>query len=574
MNCRSVALIALLAAASVEAQAQSPQGTDAPRPTRFIPVSGTLTAGGGAAVGGPVTVTFSLHQSQEGGIPIWSETQQLQADPTGRYATYLGATSPLPQAAFDQEKARWLGVEVNGHAQPRVMLVAVPYALRAVDADTLGGKPVSSFLLTDASRHAVRADGSAVDGAAVDGTGIPNQLVKWVGGSTVSSSIITESPANRIGIGTTDPDEGGLLQSKVTIRSPDTLTALAVANQAGTPRWALNTYADGSVISFDRATGSYLPGWMQRGGRVGISAVDPTGGGVVDSKLTVRNVDNNTGFAILNESNARRFALNTLGGGGWQMYDGANNTWNVGLRQIGGLVSIGTGISNAKLTVVGADTAIQAESTTGFGVAGSSVSGVGATGQSNSGVGVFAVSQSSYALYVSGSGPVQAAFVGTGSVGIGTQTPSDKLQVTGDIRVGTGTTGCVRDADATVIAGTCSSDRRFKNHITPFAASLDQVARLQPVHFYWRSAEFPDKHFGASESYGLIAQDVEDVLPELVTADEHGDKAVRYSALPFHMLQAIKELKAKNDGLEAENAALRSMLADIDARLRRVEDKK
>ena len=64
-----------------------------------------------------------------------------------------------------------------------------------------------------------------------------------------------------------------------------------------------------------------------------------------------------------------------------------------------------------------------------------------------------------------------------GNVGIGTfnaiPTIADKLQVFGDIRVGTtGTNGCVKNFAGTGLIGTCSSDRRFKKDITPFAPML------------------------------------------------------------------------------------------------------
>jgi hypothetical protein len=137
------------------------------------------------------------------------------------------------------------------------------------------------------------------------------------------------------------------------------------------------------------------------------------------------------------------------------------------------------------------------------------------------------------------------------NIGINKDTPLDVLDVNGDIRVGFSTIGCVKDSDATVISGVCSSDARMKRNIAPFAASLDKVARLQPVHFDWRVDEFPDRHFGTSRSFGLIAQEVEKVLPEMVTEDEHGYKAVKYNLLPLLNTQAIKELKAEN-GLLAE----------------------
>jgi hypothetical protein len=97
----------------------------------------------------------------------------------------------------------------------------------------------------------------------------------------------------------------------------------------------------------------------------------------------------------------------------------------------------------------------------------------------------------------------------------------------------------------------------------PFASSLEKVTRLQPVTFRWRSDEFPDKHFGVNQSFGLIAQDVGEVLPELVTTDGNGYKAVKYNLLPFHMLQAIKDLKSENDDLKARLAALEAALATL-----------
>jgi FtsZ-binding cell division protein ZapB len=153
---------------------------------------------------------------------------------------------------------------------------------------------------------------------------------------------------------------------------------------------------------------------------------------------------------------------------------------------------------------------------------------------------------------------------GDGLVGIGTTQPADKLQVVGDLRVGIGTTGCVKDADGTVIAGTCSSDLRFKKDIAPFINVLDKLARLQPVYFNWRAAEFPNKHFGNALSYGLIAQDVEQVLPELVTKDEQGFRAVNYSKLPLLTIQAVKELRAENDALKQQNAALATRLEALE----------
>ena len=138
------------------------------------------------------------------------------------------------------------------------------------------------------------------------------------------------------------------------------------------------------------------------------------------------------------------------------------------------------------------------------------------------------------------------------SVGIGTSTPRDKLEVNGELRVA----DCVKNAAGNQIAGTCPSDERLKTNIEPFAPLLSQLVRLQPVHFNWRAADFPDYHFGSSRGYGLIAQQVEPVFPELVSPDKNGFKAVNYSELPLLMLEAIRELDAKNRALQSRIEAL------------------
>lgn len=136
-----------------------------------------------------------------------------------------------------------------------------------------------------------------------------------------------------------------------------------------------------------------------------------------------------------------------------------------------------------------------------------------------------------------------------GRVGIGIPGPQQMLDVAGNVRVGSfgGMTGCVEDRDGTLIAGNCGSDARFKRDIASFEPMLGKVASLRPVHYFWRGDEFPARGYGQRQSYGLVAQEVQDVLPELVTTDAEGYKAVNYSKLPLMAVQAIKELKAEND---------------------------
>jgi hypothetical protein len=116
---------------------------------RLINFSGILKDASGKPLTGNVTLTLSLYGDQEGGSPLWVETHTVQIDDQGRYSLLLGSTLPggLPLDLFTSGEAQWLGVQPQlpgAVEQPRVLLVGMPYALKASDADTLGGLPASS----------------------------------------------------------------------------------------------------------------------------------------------------------------------------------------------------------------------------------------------------------------------------------------------------------------------------------------------------------------------------------------------------------------------------------------------
>ncbi len=81
--------------------------------------------------------------------------QNVTPDEQGNYSVLLGTTKSegLSLELFSSGEPRWLGVQLQlpGEVeQPRVLLVSVPYALKAADAETLGGQPLSSFVLNAA----------------------------------------------------------------------------------------------------------------------------------------------------------------------------------------------------------------------------------------------------------------------------------------------------------------------------------------------------------------------------------------------------------------------------------------
>ena len=134
---------------NLSASSQPAAGT-VPRLIKFMGAVKDLT---GKVPTGVVGLTFSLYELPEGGSPLWVETQSLTLDSLGHYTALLGANSPegLPLDLFTSGKALWLGVQpqlAGQPEQPRVLLVAVPYALKSSDADTLGGLPASAYMLS------------------------------------------------------------------------------------------------------------------------------------------------------------------------------------------------------------------------------------------------------------------------------------------------------------------------------------------------------------------------------------------------------------------------------------------
>ena len=118
---------------------------------RLVKFNGTLQDAEGRPRTGAVGLTFAIYSEPNGGAPLWQEVQNVSLDQQGRYEVALGVTKSegVPVNLFTSGESRWLGVQalLPGEVeQSRVLLVSVPYALKAADAETLGGLPPAAFL--------------------------------------------------------------------------------------------------------------------------------------------------------------------------------------------------------------------------------------------------------------------------------------------------------------------------------------------------------------------------------------------------------------------------------------------
>ena len=115
---------------------------------------------------------------------------------------------------------------------------------------------------------------------------------------------------------------------------------------------------------------------------------------------------------------------------------------------------------------------------------------------------------------------------GNGNVGIKTANPSQRLHVIGNIL-----------ASGTVT----SSDERYKEGIQNLKNSTALLASIRPVAYNFRTAEFPEGQFDDKLHYGIIAQELETVLPNLVYTDLEGYKGINYTELIPLLIKSNQE---------------------------------
>jgi hypothetical protein len=160
------------------------------------------------------------------------------------------------------------------------------------------------------------------------------------------------------------------------------------------------------------------------------------------------------------------------------------------------------------------------------------------------------------ALAVQGSGSDRSVLFGNGMawfsnrVNIGGPQPLDICSddISNPILVVNGS-GIINEMSIT-------SDRRFKEDIKPLENTYSLIERLNPVKYSYKANEFKDKNFSAKPTYGFIAQEIKEVLPNIVTKGSDGYYSVNYIAIIPVLTQAIKEQQRTIKALEEKVTAL------------------
>ncbi|MEK7144403.1 MAG: tail fiber domain-containing protein [Patescibacteria group bacterium] len=389
------------------------------------------------------------------------------------------------------------------------------------------------------------------------GTTSPTALLGIQGAIGVNSSQLYLAANGKVGIGTTVTSN-----NEHTIIYLPNNKDLAGVNSGGAAAFPLIGMGSSDKITIDRdALGSTFGGNVGIGTTVANDKLDVAG----RIRISTNATSPGTNIASIYRGAATGLTLtgNTASTYSWDLVNNLGNDvlFNpVGttVASFGGSVGIGTVAPDFKLDVYGALGALRLNNPSGDLDTHLQVKDylwrliVGGTGTSY-GVGAGGLgftSGGTYALKLLGNYVTVPYSLG---VGMANNPGTYTLAVTGD---------------AWVTSGAWSgSDLRWKKNIQPITGALDTVMQLSGVSYLWRKDEFPQNNFDDKAHFGLIAQDVEKIVPELVTTGPDGYKGIDYNGLAPLLIGSTQELQRIIMNQQNEIEELKARVSDLENKM-------
>ncbi len=572
---RTTIVLALATLLSVSiCSAQQAATTSVPNLIRY---SGTLKDAQGAALSSStaVGVTFAIYKQQDGGAAVWMETQNVTPDGNGQYSVVLGSTTAtgLPDDLFSQQEQRWLGVQVQGQAeQARVLLVSVPYAFKAHEAETLGGLPPSAFVKAPPS----------------DGSGSASDTIASVNALRIASGIdaASGSPPPPLSTVFNAPCPAG------TVPSPNFVPLWFK------PAFAVNVICN-SVI-FQKPIGP--------AGNVGIGTTTPS------TKLDVNgSINSASDYEIgANTVLATNCANSNVSVGVLAGQGGCSNVTAGNFAGLGSSGSSNVAIGRLAGLTLGDDNVIIGDhaSFPGAGnnnvIIGAGAAVIDGVGDNNTFVGAnidFNARFTSSDIFIGHDSGTQGAVTNdiyldatcfpncdldhpeNNTTRIGTQGRQTDTYIAGINGSPHGTSGSVQEvcvgSDGKIWGQTpgttCMlSSRRFKEQIAGMGDSSSRLFQLRPVSFFYKPQYDDGSHL---LQYGLIAEEVAEVYPEMVAYDKDGQPlTVKYQMLTPMLLNELQKqhtvVAAQQDVIKTQQQQIQTQgqqIADLQQRLSRLE---
>jgi hypothetical protein len=575
----------------------------------YINFQGSLTDSAGTPVTDTHSMQFSLYADSSGGSPLWSETHTSVDVTDGLFRVFLGSINPFPDSAFFGHDL-WLETTIESEIlTPRTAMGSTPFGFHAVFADS------AAYALSSPATNAWMLSGNSSTTPGTDFIGttdnqelqikVNNSKVMTFYPNTTSPNIIAGCSQNLVGndvLGATISGGGDPSLAANYVSDRYGTVGGGRANRAGDGYGTVwdGAYAtvcggngniaggQGSVIcggENNEAQGDYsvISGgqWTDAVGNFsviggGYACYNSGNYGTVAGGQSCRaeadqaavcgggyNWSTSSG-AFIGGGNSNRatdtYSAITGGRGnyanGWCSITagGEYNTTDTSWTTIGGgrnntvSAECGTIAGGCFIVVDGSYGAIGGGSNNIASGIASAIPG----GMDNLAEGDYTVAMGRQAqavhdgsfVWADGSGSDytttsdnQFLIRAQGGVGIGTNNPQHQLDVAGGM-------GCMSLHEA--------SDVRLKSNITTISDALDKVSQIRGVEFEWnQNAETLGAAIG-QEQLGVVAQEVESILPQLVTTSNDGYKSVDYTKLIAVLVEAVKELQAENKALREE----------------------
>jgi len=133
------------------------------------------------------------------------------------------------------------------------------------------------------------------------------------------------------------------------------------------------------------------------------------------------------------------------------------------------------------------------------------------------------------------------------------------FSVNSDIRLQLNASGTLT-ASGDVVAYGSPSDARLKTIKEKVPNALDKILKLNGYRFDWNKV---DSLTNIKEDVGVIAQEVEAVIPELARTNDDGQMSVRYQGLTAVLIEAIKEQQAQIESQKSEIEELKDLVKQL-----------
>jgi hypothetical protein len=156
-------------------------------------------------------------------------------------------------------------------------------------------------------------------------------------------------------------------------------------------------------------------------------------------------------------------------------------------------------------------------------------------------------------LYIENSGSTSPLIYG--------EFDTNYVQVNGNFDVGANGDGTIARANA----WNTFSDRRWKSNFKKIEKSLEKLDKINGYYYNWKNRD--DK----SLQVGVIAQEIEEVLPEIVSTDENGYKSVDYSKLSALLIEATKEQQTIIENQESQIQNLNEKYEDLQKEIENIK---